>query len=224
VPLLAGNVDVVLRSEDRAKHWSLVASSTTWFTTPNVRPNFPATATVAPAGLPGTSLFSARGAWLVLASPSRLVRTTNGGRSWQDGAPASVESQGPLQVLDAGGTVVVRTRSALWRLGTRGWREVVSAGPAASGRTVPRIANRSDRLEALPAGHYGALLAMLGKRIAVVLSRVARLNAPGSRPVKDRAKGPGNRAWPPLRPLRPPFPEAGTMAAQSEPCEPDRAP
>jgi hypothetical protein len=133
LPAGPGNVDIVLRSRDRGDQWSLVASSTSWFTAPNTRPNFPATATVAPAGLPGTSLLSARGAWLVLASPSRLVRTTNGGRSWEDGAPASVESQGSLQVLDAGGAVVVRTRSGLWRLGSRGWREVVSAGPAASG-------------------------------------------------------------------------------------------
>jgi hypothetical protein len=127
VPRLAGNVDVVLRSEDRGRHWSLVASSTTWFTAPNTRPNFPATAMVAPAGLPGTSLFSAGVAWLVLASPSVVVRTTNGGRTWGDAAPAAIEAQGPLQVLRAGGTVIVRTRSALWQLEGGRWLEVISA-------------------------------------------------------------------------------------------------
>ncbi len=120
---------------DRGRHWSLVATSSRWFTAPGTRPNFPAAATVPPAGLHGTSVFSADGAWLVLASPSLLVRTTNGGRAWVDGAPAAVESQGPLQVLDAGGTVMVRTRSALWRLGLRGWREVTSSG-AATPRTA----------------------------------------------------------------------------------------
>jgi photosystem II stability/assembly factor-like uncharacterized protein len=142
VPQLAGNVDVVLRSGDRGKHWSLVASSTTWFTAPDTRPNFPATATVAAAGLPGTSLFSAGGAWLVLGSPSQLVRTTDEGRTWGDGAPAAVESQGPQQVLDAGGTVVVRTRSALWRLATRGWQEVISARPVGPG-SLGASANRN---------------------------------------------------------------------------------
>lgn len=129
LPPLPGNVDLVLRSQDRGDHWSLVATSTIWFTAPGTRPNFPAAATVSPARPPGTSLFSANGAWLVLSGPSVLVRTADGGRSWGDGAPAAVESQGPLQVLDAGGTVVVRTRSALWRLGTKGWQEVISAGP-----------------------------------------------------------------------------------------------
>jgi len=128
LPPLPGNVDLVLRSQDRGEHWSLVATSTTWFTAPGTRPNFPAAASVPPAGLPGTGLFSASGAWLVLSGPSLLVRTTDGGRSWGDGGPAAVESQGPLQVLDAGGTVVVRTRSALWRLRTKGWQEVISPG------------------------------------------------------------------------------------------------
>ena len=140
LPRGPGNVDLVLRSDDRGGRWSLVASSTSWFTAPGTRPNFPATATVAPAGLPSTSLFSADSAWLVLASPSRLVRTANGGRSWADGAPAAVESQGPHQVLDAGGTVVVRTRSALWRLGTKGWEEVNAARPIAP---VPATATGS---------------------------------------------------------------------------------
>jgi len=133
LPRGPGNVDLVLRSEDRGKHWSLVATSTTWFTAPNTRPNFPATATVAPAGLHGTSLFGVEGAWLVLTSPSLVVRTTNGGLTWADGAPAAVEAQGPLQVLRAGGTVVVRTRSALWRLEGGRWLEVISAL-----RAVPR--------------------------------------------------------------------------------------
>jgi hypothetical protein len=80
LPPLPGNVDLVLRSVDRGVHWSLVASSTTWFTAPGTRPTFPAAATVAPAGLPGTSLFSADGAWLVMASPSQLVRRPGVGR------------------------------------------------------------------------------------------------------------------------------------------------
>lgn len=140
IPPSPGNVDLVLRSDDRGRHWSLVASSTIWFLAHDVKPNFPATAMVAPAGDPGTSLFGVGGAWLVLASPSLLVRSTDGGRSWADGAPGAIESQGPQQVLDAGGTVVVRTRSALWRLGTRGWQEVNAARPVDRG--APLAASR----------------------------------------------------------------------------------
>jgi hypothetical protein len=161
LPRGPGNVDLVLRSEDRGVHWALEATSTRWFTTPGTRPNFPATATVPPAGLPGTSLFSAKGAWLVLASPNLLVRTTNGGRTWADAAPAGVESQGPLQVLDAGGTVVVRTRSALWRLGTRGWQEVISARPVGPGPATPTGPGRAKfvtglgEVASVPAGTAG---------------------------------------------------------------------
>ncbi len=77
---------------------------------------------------PATGAFSGGQAWLVLQGPSILVHTGNGGRTWATVGPKHLEEQGPQQVFDLGGTVLVRTTDALWRSGESGaWQEVASA-------------------------------------------------------------------------------------------------
>jgi photosystem II stability/assembly factor-like uncharacterized protein len=113
----------VLRSSDGGTDWSLVAGTQEL----KVKANFPDDAGIPTVvGATGTSVFSATGAWLVLTAPSRLVRTSDGGRTWTNGAPEKVESEGPQQVVRAGQTILVRTRSALWRLQTKEWVPVRS--------------------------------------------------------------------------------------------------
>ena len=114
-----GAITQVLRTTDGGEHWSLVAG------TAEIEPwnhtNFPATSSLPPASPAATSLFEQNSAWLVLAKPSVLLRTTDGGRTWTAGASRDVEMQGPRLVLDVDGTIEVRTTTELWQFHAGLW-------------------------------------------------------------------------------------------------------
>lgn len=114
---------LVFRSSDAARSWSQVAGTAMMLS----GPNFPTGHGLALAGWPATSAFGAGYAWLVLTGPSLLVGSSDGGRTWVDAAPKVVEEQGPQQVFEVDGTVIVRTTDALWRSSGGRWHEVISA-------------------------------------------------------------------------------------------------
>jgi photosystem II stability/assembly factor-like uncharacterized protein len=119
---IGANLTQVETSSDGGKSWALVAG------TAEIAPyndrNFPPTSGVPPAGPTSTGVFTANDAWLVLDSPSRLLRSTDGGRTWSDAAPRVVEYEGPMFVLDVDGAIDVRTGSALWQYVSGSWRKL----------------------------------------------------------------------------------------------------
>lgn len=121
-PLGPGNITQVQRSLDGGTSWALRAG-TRWIE-PYDHPNFPGSAAVPPASAASTAVFGLDSAWLVLTRPATLVHTDDAGESWHHDAPAALESEGPLEVVDAGGTIVVRTARSLWRLGAAGWKQI----------------------------------------------------------------------------------------------------
>jgi hypothetical protein len=61
-------------------------------------------------------------AWLILIGNNILWQTHDGGRSWIEAAPASVERQFPQQFSSGDGTVFVKTQNALWRGTGSAWQ------------------------------------------------------------------------------------------------------
>jgi hypothetical protein len=119
---VGANLTQVETSSDGGKRWVLVAG------TAEVAPyndrNFPPASGVPPAGPASTSVFTSSSTWLVLDSPSLLLRSSDGGRTWSDGAPPVVEYEGPKFVLDVDGAIDVRTGSALWQYTDGRWRKL----------------------------------------------------------------------------------------------------
>jgi len=122
--LYGGRLTQVARSSDAGHKWSVVAGTRLIVPVPD----FTGRSYVPLASEPATGAFSGGQAWLVLQGPSILVHTGNGGRTWATVGPRHLEEQGPQQVFDLGGTLLVRTTDALWRSGESGaWQEVASA-------------------------------------------------------------------------------------------------
>jgi hypothetical protein len=113
------------RSSNGGRTWSLVAG--TIEIAPWNHINFPGTASVPVASDAPKSVFAPQSAWLILQGPALLVHTTNGGATWSDGAPRTIENDGPQLVTDVAGMIEVRTSSTLWQLRGDTWSTVQAA-------------------------------------------------------------------------------------------------
>ena len=121
--LYGGRLTQVALSTDYGRKWSVVAGTRLVM----LVPNFPDASYVPLASEPATGAFIGGQAYLVLKGPSILVHTGDVGRTWAKVGPRRLEEQGPQQVFDLGGTLLVRTTDALWRSNPGGgWQELAS--------------------------------------------------------------------------------------------------
>jgi photosystem II stability/assembly factor-like uncharacterized protein len=114
---------LVERSANAGRTWTLVASNAPGeHVPPNDIPlhgELPDTGTTG-----GLVVSSSSDASLILAGNNVLWKTTDGGHTWTDGAPPTIEAQFPQEIATARRSVFVKTQNALWMSPATGWKLV----------------------------------------------------------------------------------------------------
>jgi hypothetical protein len=112
-PATGSQVKLVERSSDGGETWKIVASIAPGEHHPpndiSYLGSLPRTGTTG-----DLSVTSSSDAWLILISNNVLWKTTDGGRTWFEGAPSSVEDQFPQDFSIVGKWIYVKTQNAQW--------------------------------------------------------------------------------------------------------------
>ncbi len=122
-PYTGNQTKLIERSADAGRTWTLVASNAPG---EHVPPNdIPLQGALSDTGTTdGLLVTSSSDASLILIGNSRLWKTTDGGHTWTNGAPSTVEAQFPQEIAAARLSTFVKTQNALWSLSAAGWKLV----------------------------------------------------------------------------------------------------